>query len=121
MVSGTMEVRVAVVWPFAPVGAGVETVLPEPLTLRDTVWPDSAWPWSSMAVMVTVEAVLPSAATVVGLATAEEALVLTGPATKLTVREAELVAVPMVAMAVPPNLAVTVAFVSVVDEVSVAW
>src|SRR4051794_41987354 len=69
-----------------------------------------------MAVMVMVEAVLPSAAAVVGLATAVEAVALTGPRTKLTVNEAELVAVPMVAMAVPPNLAVIFALPGVADE-----
>src|SRR5208283_2272099 len=36
-VSATVDVSVAVVLPFAPVDAGVETVLPEPLTLNDTV------------------------------------------------------------------------------------
>jgi hypothetical protein len=73
-----------------------------------------------MAVMVMVDGLMPSAATLVGLAMAVEALALTGPATKPTDTKAELVAVPMVAMAVPPNLAVTVTLVSVVDEVSVA-
>ena len=68
-----------------------------------------------------VEAVWPSVAAVVGLATAAEALALTGPVVKVTVEEGEFVAVPTVAMAVPPNLAVTVAVPSVVGAVNVAW
>jgi hypothetical protein len=70
--------------------------------------------------MVIVEVVSPSAATVVGLATAVDAAALTGPNVKLTVNEGELVAEPMVAMLVPPNLAVTMAFPALVDEVNVA-
>ena len=68
-----------------------------------------------------VEAVLPSAAALVGFAVAVEAVALTGPRTKLTIDEAEFVAVPIVAIDVPPNFAVTVAFPTFVDEVSVAW
>ena len=39
LVPELVEVSVAVVWPLASVTAGVETVLPVPLTDKVTVWP----------------------------------------------------------------------------------
>ena len=40
-VSATVDSRVNVVWPFEAVAAGVDVVLPEPLTVFDTVSPAS--------------------------------------------------------------------------------
>src|SRR5437870_1475473 len=101
LVSALVDLSVAVVWPFASVAAGVETLLAAPLTDNATVCPETRLKFGSRRVTVMVATVLPSAVTLLfGLTVTVESDSLTGPGTKVTVAFGVMVVAPTRAVTV---------------------